>query len=79
MPDGSPCVDDLGNLYGALIASVPTTGADASASIDANSILASLTPTTGQTFGQWVSANSTILLVAFGAIGALVALTRVGK
>jgi hypothetical protein len=40
---------------------------------------ASLTPTTGQTFGQWVTANSTLLLVAFGAVGALVALTRVGK
>ncbi len=33
----------------------------------------------GQTFTQWVEANSTLLLVAFGAIGALVAFTRIGK
>lgn len=33
----------------------------------------------GQTFLQWVEANSTVLLVGFGAIGALVALTRMGK
>lgn len=32
-----------------------------------------------QTFAQWVEANSTLLLVAFGAFGALVAFTRVGK
>ncbi len=29
-----------------------------------------------QTFTQWVSANSTLLLVAFGAVGALMALGR---
>lgn len=32
-----------------------------------------------QTFSQWVTANSTLLLVAFGAVGALVALTRAGR
>lgn len=38
-------------------------------------------PATGtpQTFTQWVEAHSTVLLVAFGAVGALVGLTRVGK
>jgi hypothetical protein len=37
------------------------------------------TGSTSQTFSQWVTANSTLLLVAFGAVGALVAITRVGK
>lgn len=36
-------------------------------------------PPAGTTFLQWVNDNSTVLLVAFGAIGALVALTRMGK
>jgi hypothetical protein len=80
-PDGSACVydDDIGSLYDSLTSSMAPTGADASASINASGILATLQPTSGQTFGQWVSANSTFLIVAFSAVGALVALTRIGK
>lgn len=75
---GGFCVDDLTGALAAadantqLYTGVPI-GPNAS-----NSINITL-PATGQTFGQWVSANSTLLLVAFGAVGALVALTRIGK
>ena len=79
MPDGSACVDDLQSLLTAATSGMPTTGADASTTINAGSILASLNPVPGQTFSQWVQANSTLLLVGFGAVGAVVALTRIGK
>ncbi len=83
------CVDDLLALQAAtdantqLYTGVPV-GPNASNSISVT-IPSGLTlnaqgqVVSGQTFTQWVEANSTILLVAFGAIGALVAFTRIGK
>ncbi len=80
--DGSPCIDDLTGSLSTLNANVGAPNATGTADdwgLLLQDATANLTPTTGETFSQWVTANSTLLLVAFGAIGALVALTRVGK
>jgi hypothetical protein len=82
--DGSGCVynDDLSDTLPQLIGNTGPSATGTTADewgLLLQDATANLTPTTGETFLQWVNANSTLLLVGFGAIGALVALTRIGK
>ena len=80
--DGSPCIDDLTGSLSTLDANLGAPNATGTADewgLLLQDATANLNPSTGETFGQWVTANSTLLLVAFGAVGALVALTRIGK
>ena len=83
--DGTPCDSSIvgPNVGGTSLpplmsSSTSTVNSLATDLMVAPAVLA-LSPTSGQTFGQWVSTNSTFLLVAFGAVGALVALMRRGK
>jgi hypothetical protein len=78
--------DVFDNLEGEF-SSIPnpfSTGANASNSISVTvpsglTLNASGQVVQSQSFADWVNANSTLLLVAFAALGAVVALTRVGK
>ncbi len=70
---GGFCVDDL---TGALAAADANTQLYTGVPVGPNASNSISVTLPAQTFSQWVEAHSTILLVAFGAVGALVALTR---
>lgn len=74
------------NPYAALVGAGGSTSTDTTSGTNPYySLLAQFLPVTaggtssGTTFSQWVEANSTLLLVLFAGVGAVVALTRVGR
>lgn len=88
MGDASDYLNSIGgntsdNAPGSYLASIASTAPASSGDPVANFLSElGVTPSASvqpQTFSQWVTANSTLLLVAFGAVGALVALTRAGR